>query len=246
MQCVDFERIWQDRLDARDVASATVAPQQHELDAHVAECPACRQLAHRYQVLQHALRTLGPPPSPSPEVLSRILRTHEYDRQAIRRKSNIRRILSPLALAASVLLMVAVVWRTPPEAPGPGRDAGTVVGTDGRGVAVGEPPLLTDALATAGSATWELARATSAPAARLGREFFEVATFRGPLGGQGIDPAGTVPNGPTEALVSEGAGASQENVRSLPLTGTARHAFGFLLGPPSDSDDSTVAPAKSG
>ena len=56
MNCRDFDRTWNDRLDARG------EPPEAEglaLEAHAAECPACRALAVRYRTLRQCARGLG-------------------------------------------------------------------------------------------------------------------------------------------------------------------------------------------
>jgi hypothetical protein len=138
--------------------------------------------------------------------------------------------MAPLALAASLLLMAFLGWRSLPEAPGPR----PLAKTEAPQVAAAEPPLLTEALATAGSATWDLALETSAPAARLGREFLDAATFGVPSHAPApvTELALTLPDPQSEVFRSVG---EQVNARVLPFSGTAQHAFGFLLGRPVDN-----------
>ena len=81
---------------------------------------------------------------------------------------------------------------------------------------------LGDSLAEATSATWELAREASAPAARIGR----VAWIEAPAPSPAI---GVAPPSPSPGVLREVGSRVGAGVR--PLSGTARNAFGFLLDP---------------
>jgi hypothetical protein len=77
-------------------------------------------------------------------------------------------------------------------------------------------------VADATAATWDLARETSAPAARIGREVVSSSAFA---------ETGTLAL-PVPALPFVLPAVGDEVQRGVnPLSGSARHAFGFLLGP---------------
>lgn len=70
MQCLDFERLLNEQLDARDLASPDL---DRTLEAHAAVCPTCQLTASRYQVLQQVIRAVARPPAPPVDFLSRFL-----------------------------------------------------------------------------------------------------------------------------------------------------------------------------
>lgn len=238
MQCLDFERFWNERLDARESVPPAL---EQALEAHAAVCPACRQVALRYQTLQQVLRTVACPPAPPADLLPRVLQAWDLDRISVRRKVRIQRMMGPLALAASLILTAVLGWRWLPGDPRP-RPQAPVEPSHRAGKEL--PPLLTDALATAGSATWNLALESSAPAARIGLEFLDAATLR---------EAAPIPTTPGLALSLPDAQSDvfqsvgeRVNAQVLPLSGTARHAFGFLLGAPVDQGTAPTNPSESG
>src|SRR5438874_1361289 len=79
MQCLDFERIWNEQLDAREGASAEA---DRALGAHAAACPAGRLIASRYQTLRQVVRLMDPPPAPPADFAARFVeaRRREQDR----------------------------------------------------------------------------------------------------------------------------------------------------------------------
>jgi hypothetical protein len=88
---------------------------------------------------------------------------------------------------------------------------------------------LTDALAVATAATWELAREASAPAARFGRQMLVSAEIPEAAPAFGL-PRGVRP----VSEVLEGV-SDHVNAGVAPLEGSARHAFSFLIGPAIDA-----------
>jgi hypothetical protein len=132
----------------------------------------------------------------------------------------------------------------------------------------GGPSPLDRALSEATSATWDLARSAAEPAARIGREMLDASapagdptvdtteSSAGPdegLAGLSIsvpnlDPLGSDAD-PASAIIEQVGGPLSAGFK--PLSSTARHAFGFLLGPPparagSRPDGSTSNGARSG
>ena len=115
--------------------------------------------------------------------------------------------------------------------------------------------VLSEALADATAATWDLARTTSEPAARLGRQVLESATqVESPAraGASAADPAGSsypgldslaavlpvVPQAPPgSALLQQVGDGLSASVR--PLSSTARQAFGFLRIPSLEKTDNS-------
>ena len=99
------------------------------------------------------------------------------------------------------------------------------------------------ALADATAATWDLARSASEPAARISRQVLDAATEPehdpGPAAALPAPIAATVSVPSLDSLAPDSAAAATmlqqvgdrlaTGVR--PLSDTARHAFGFLLGP---------------
>ena len=100
------------------------------------------------------------------------------------------------------------------------------------------------ALAEATAATWDLARSASEPAARISRQVLDAATGPERNPAQPASVAGSERSRqrfrsrrwirlpptrpPRERCCNRSATASPHGVR--PLSDTARHAFGFLLG----------------
>jgi hypothetical protein len=219
MNCRDFERAWNHRLDARE------EPPEAEgvsLEAHAAECPACRSLAVRYRTLRQALAAWGPPPAVPEGFADRVLQ--HLDVAEVRPASRavaLRAWWIPIALAASLVLVVLLANRQaerggraePGPAPAPS-------------VASGDPRPLTDALAEATSASWDLAWHASAPAARIGRQVIDSASVR--------LPSATLSSPVRVRPVSGVLQSVEERVNAgvRPLSGSARRAFGFLLGTP--------------
>ncbi|MHB1557694.1 MAG: hypothetical protein ACYC61_09460, partial [Isosphaeraceae bacterium] len=80
MTCRDFQRICDELLDAE-------ADGEHDrrrdadawLAAHAAECPACRAIEARYQLLRHAIHAWRRPPAPSPAFVDRVLAAAETE-----------------------------------------------------------------------------------------------------------------------------------------------------------------------
>ncbi|MCA1686628.1 MAG: hypothetical protein LC745_11780 [Planctomycetia bacterium] len=101
-----------------------------------------------------------------------------------------------------------------------------------------DPKGLSDALADAGSATWDLAREASGPAARVGRQVIEAAEL------PGTSPAVALPGVVRPASDVWREVGDRVNAGVRPLEGSARHAFGFLVGAPPDEDDSPAQPAE--
>lgn len=205
MNCDHFERAWNERLDTRPGAAFDPGG---ELAEHAAQCAACRAIQQRYQVLSQALQVWGGPPSPPADLTARVLTAWEAERRRPRLGPAVRWA----ALAAAVMLAVVAStrFRSRPAPDRPGRTA--------------QP--LNVALAVATDATWDLARDSSAPAARIGRRVLATTPrFEGSAWPVGVDA------GPKAGAWRNVGLNLGDGVR--PLSESTRHAFGFLLpGPP--------------
>jgi hypothetical protein len=224
MNCRDFESLIQSQMDERAAVSADV---ERAWESHGSACAPCRATASRYQVLRQVIAATAPPPAAPADFADRFM--EKWDRAPMPDAIHPRirawtswPILVPCA-AAAVLFLVA--WsgvrggRREPKA-NPGRPVATEVAS------AHDPDELSRALAEATAATWDLARATSAPAARVGMEIIDADTF---------SPATlslALPGDPGDTSdVLQGVG-DRVNDGIRPLSGTALHAFGFLLGSP--------------
>lgn len=209
MTCHEFNERWNDRLDLR----ASAGPETDEaLSAHAASCPSCRDRAAGYETLRRAFGSWGATPPSSLALTDRILDARAAEIAAPR--ATIRLAAFGWAAAAALLLAAGLgLYRLagPPATP----NAPTLA----------QPtPTLSGSLASATAATLDLARETSAPAARIGRLV--------------LASAGTLETDAADAATSSDPAASSSftvfgSVGSglRPLSGSARSAFGFLLGP---------------
>ena len=264
MTCRNFQHEWDELLDA-EARGGAVAEDEARLLSHAAECPACRPIAARYQGLRHALRAWRQPPVPPADLVQRILSTPADLQPRIWRSAagRARRLwrenrLEAAIVAASIVSAVLVLpaitgylrrHQAEPRMTATGNppDALHVIGGSVR------PPddsrALNRALAEATSATWDLARSASEPAARISRDVLDAATVA--EAGPGEAPRVESSTGTSEGLASLSvpmpsldplapeatAGVLQQVGDHLsagvrPLSSTARHAFGFLLGAP--------------
>lgn len=214
MTCREFEQAWQVRLDAGD------PPVDGALEAHAAACAACRVRGERYRGLALVLNARVPAPSPPPDLVDRVLARYESERRRLsfRWPSAGVATIPRLSAAAAVVLAAAALWATTRPAP-------EVAPRPAPAALASAPRPLSASLSAATSATLELAVATSAPAARLGRLALESAAQ--PAAGR--DEGATSPSEPAEPLIRTVGNRVASGVR--PLTGTARRAFGFLLSP---------------
>jgi hypothetical protein len=265
MNCQGFENTWNRLLDAEtasrlleesetDIASSDRAEWERAAHSHAQICPRCRQAGVRNETLREAIRSwnrrqLG---GPAPDLADRIVAGACPMAQ---RPRHLARALIPVAactLAAAAVLVLAIFpvhWSFERRPDGRAGHRSAQPSGEGGGpepTRQADARLLSHALADATEATWDLARTTSEPAARLGRQVLEAAT-------QGTDPAVLVllsastdrkPGSSLAALPSvlqdfpESASASwlQEVGNGLaagvrPLSTTARQAFGFLRTP---------------
>jgi hypothetical protein len=233
MNCREFEELWDDLLDARWEVPAHL---ERGLEVHASACARCRAVSARYQMLRQAISSLRPP-TLSAESMERLYALTvpasppSIPIVASRARHLLRKSLA--AAAAFALAWLGGSWwtsRQPAEQPAP---AAT------RTASVPHRPLGL-ALADATEATLNLAREASAPASRIGREMLDLGNLStsGPdVPEDSVDDSGS-PDDPASDLfkaVGERVGAGVK-----PISGSARHAFGFLLGQPDEPGPAPV------
>ena len=275
MTCRDFERGWNELLDAggpaiggvekpdpstvapRLAATASLSDLERTLRDHAADCPACRQVAARYQLLHRALGGWSAQPAPPVDLADRILAAAQSPASRRRGARNrgarpIWRIGLPLATAAAAVIALVFV-RPAIDGPRPERrttappalannpPGGAISHSDsGSGPVSADTRALDTALADATAATWDLARSASEPAARISLHVLDVATEPRPgsvddgSSSFSVSVSSYVPAAPDSAAASAMLRQVGDSLASSvgPLSNTARHAFGFLLGPP--------------
>jgi hypothetical protein len=216
MNCREFEDAWNDRLDHCDRPLTVPDP---SLAAHESVCEDCRTRARGYRALLLALGESAVPVEAPFGFVDRVLAasaTAASPRVTI--LGTLGRWGIPLSTAAAILVAVLVgLQGTADRQPIPGArlEVATVDADD-----------LAAALAEVGSASLTLAREASAPAARVGTEVIEASGLI-----DGVAPVGlTVPGvSGSGATLWEGVG-ERVSASARPLAGTARSAFGFLVG----------------
>lgn len=230
MICREFERMWNEVLDGPDLAAPAV---EQALEEHASACPSCRALSARYQALRQALRAWGPPPVPSAACTDRLVtRLEEATRPKTLRWSAAGRGLVRVAAAATVLAAGLLALRQ-----GLHEERGDRASRSASPPVASRP--LTAAVADATLATLDLARSASAPAARVGSEVL----------GAAAEPSASpelpelLPPPPASAVLHDLSDRINASVR--PISGSARHAFGFLL-PAPVSDEKPVPGPREG
>ena len=223
MNCRRFEEGWNELLDSRPGGSSGL---ERALEAHASACERCRGVSARYRVLRKAASVLRPPPRPSVGSLERLygLTVPPTPTATVGRRSW-RWHWAPLASAAALLVVACLVEiGLTPE-----RLAERPVSAPGLPVVAARP--LETALAEATEATLDLAKQASAPASRIGREILDLGkvSTSPPVGGAEPELGSEDGSSPPEVLRSVGERLTA-GVR--PISGSARHAFSFLLGPP--------------
>jgi hypothetical protein len=256
------------------VVRTPAAEAEARLMAHAAECPACRPIASRYQVLRQAIRAWRQAPGPSADLVQRVLSApaettprpwttlaSERARRLWRDPKKRQRTLLAGFAATAVLGLLSIsslVGRGRDHEQVRGTVPGDVVERDFHSHALppesAETSLALDrAVAEATAATWDLARSASEPAARIGRDMLDVRrSAGGKPAKQEVETSMTAPDDSAHglaglmmpipsldplgsdattasAVIQEVGGRLSAGVE--PISDTARHAFGFLLGP---------------
>ena len=216
MNCREFERAWNEVLDARSDGRSDL---EATLRSHASSCEPCRAISRRYQILSQTVARWGPPPTPSMASAER-LRALKVPRS--RRSRFQLAVWLPLATAAGLL---AVAWSAGLGLPGR-FGVNRPLTVESTGIAVNSRPL-EEAITEATDATLGLARVASAPAARIGREVFDYETIA-PFASN--EPSALI--APTINLSASGllrTVGERVNAGVGPITGSARHAFSFLV-----------------
>ncbi|WP_152050944.1 anti-sigma factor family protein [Tautonia marina] len=240
MTCREVEHFWERRLDeVRSGASPDTSERSPvDLVSHLSVCARCRARVAGYSALAQAISGLEAP-KPSAGLSARVLAAVEADRgperlpmRSVRRGSVT--LVRRFSVAAAVLLAVfglRAIWspreggdQRPDRLPPMAAPVVTVEET---------PRPLTESVAEMAEVTVAIARRTSEPAARLGREM---------LGSTTELPAPSEPTTPQENKgqadrLVKGLGSRLES-GVKPFSEPARSAFSFLVPsflPPEDS-----------
>jgi hypothetical protein len=237
MNCREFENKWNDLLDSHLTGSSQF---EQAMEAHASTCERCRSVSSRYQVLRQAISAWSAPPAPSAESIERLyeLTVPSTPLRIPARRSRLVRWL-PMSAAAALFALAWVGWsawraRPLPEDFAPALNSAPSVATNP--VPIGRP--LAAALADATVATIGLALEASAPATRIGREILDLDNLMESVTIK--EAANTADDSSGSDLLQDVGQRVNESVK--PISGSARHAFSFLLGPPPGPDP---APAES-
>jgi hypothetical protein len=256
MNCHDFDAAWNEILDAETpdryaVAAGAKGPTTGLTDlelaarGHAEVCKRCGMAQEQYRTLRRALRAgysaMSPVAGPSPALIERVVAGAGHPP----RRSWASAALHPLtiAVAASVLaLLLLPIWRELTTKPAARVPAGSI---DAASSPQPGSQLLSEAMAEATEATWDLALTTSGPTARLSREMLEVSalaqdqdnanasgsanTLRSPLTLLPSVLRLVTPLRPGSEVLHEVGDGLSAGVR--PLSSSAWHAFGFLRAP---------------
>jgi hypothetical protein len=231
MNCREFESHWNDLLDAHSAGSPQL---ERAMEAHASACERCRSVSSRYQVLRQAISAWTALPAPSAASIERLYELTVPSTPLLipARRSRLVRWL-PMASAAALFALAWVGWsawraRPLPEDFAPALNSAPSVATNH--APIGRP--LEAALADATEATIDLAREASAPAARIGREILDLDNLMDSVTIKGPAPIAE-DSSASDLLQNVG---QRVNASVKPITGSARHAFSFLLGPPPGPD----------
>lgn len=229
MTCDEFDMLWATRFDR----GARAWPER-AIAEHARACERCRVVSAHFEYLAMALRSIEPTGPPSPAFSTRLIRTLEIEARRLRQRRPVHAAARRLAIAAAVLIAAGVggwAWHQsrrplPVEAPA------EVV------VAPSAARPLSEALADATTATLDLARVTSGPATRLGRDLLASSSAALPQWSPPVMPEAS----PSAGEVLESVGSTLgERIR--PLAGSAQSAFSFLIGSPDDKPTANLPAA---
>ncbi len=276
MNCQECDLTWNQLLDAEssarrglpadlDLSPQDLAERERAARVHAQTCPRCQQACSRYETLRRALRAwltrARPEIRPAEALLQRVLA--EQPTRPGRTTRRWRTWLS-LAAVACLLVLARIPWKqvaTNFSDRGGARNpvGGSVLKPSHHQY---DSRVLSDALAEATDATWDLARTTSESAARLGRQVLEsaarvdhaaAASISDPSSPSypGIEALAVVlptvsQSSPSTDLLQQVGDGVSASVR--PLSSTARQAFGFLRIPALDKarNSSIHQPASKG
>ncbi len=267
MNCQECDQIWNQLLDAESPARPAVAAEREQAArAHAENCPQCRAAGARYEILRHALRawlsTARPEIVPEAALVERVLAKQQTGSGRGARRWRTALPLGAMAAAVAcviALLMVPLPWKLERVWSTSDRGRSTAPPGESAPHAANRPAdshVLSEALAEATAATWDLALTTSEPAARLGRQVLQSATGHDNQAGataSADEPAGSSYPGfnslaavltsasqapPGSTLLQEVEDGLSAGIR--PLSSTARQAFGFLRMPSLEKSENTL------
>lgn len=219
LTCADYHRLWNERLDGLSARSGAA---DRALMDHEAVCPRCRGIGPGYRALWEGLAAW-------PAATRTAVPDGFADRALVARATASSAMAAGWggrngigwrpALAAALVALAATVYFVVGREPGAAPPAAPVAAQP----SVSPGPPLAEAFSDATTATLELAEAASGPAARLGRDLLAGATI----------PRTSVrlfPEGPATLALPRSM-SDEVDFGVAPLSGPARHAFQFLLGP---------------
>ena len=228
--CRTYENAWNELLDARGAADIELI---RSLEAHAAVCQRCAALATGYRRLQKAVPAWRAQPIPTIDLADRV--RSAWSAETVNsfpfRQRHPRAFVWVMTAAAASI--AAIGWIDLHHRLGPAQNRpvgqGPALSISPKVATAAAPPsrLLSDSIGNASRATLVLARSATEPAVRVGWQVLSSAELS--------ETAPTLPVGLPEGNTStpEALQAVGDDVaRGVgPLSGSARKAFGFLLGP---------------
>jgi hypothetical protein len=233
VNCSEFEAEWNRRLDAARAGLVPLFADDPEAAAHASACADCRAATIRYSVLLQAIGALPPPQPHDPALTARILATWGEQEEprtiAASPHAGWRRPAIRYAAAAALALvcfggLMAVRDRLAVRRPAElvATTPAPISATATRPAPAARP--LNEAFSEAASATLSLARESSAPAARIGRDMIgSAAEAVGPVLAT-TDETDADPRPPLLDRLGGGVPSA-----AGPWSTPARNAFGFLV-----------------
>src|SRR5207302_605889 len=107
MNCRDFERVWNERLDARGALPPEL---ERALESHATSCPSCRAIDARYQALCQAIHALGTRTVPPAGFVDRVLAAVDAGKVPTDDRPAVLRFAARFApIATAAVLLVAFV-----------------------------------------------------------------------------------------------------------------------------------------
>jgi hypothetical protein len=233
--CREFEARLQESLDLRSSLPVVLHP---SAERHRAECASCRDKYQQYLLLDRALRSRNEPARAfdSVDLTDRVLARAAADEvQSLNRRAIFRTAIGVSAAAAAALIAVVstIQLQSRPHTLKNLQDGTAIVHNNTQkpeSIALTPIPLAPigdGSIAEATSATFDLARLASAPAARIGGELLRINSDDG-NSRKGSFERVSFARSASKVWRKLGDGV-QAGVE--PLSNPARRAFGFLLDP---------------
>ena len=228
MNCREFERLWNERLDgARKFAQAV----EEDIKRHEESCARCREISARFEVLERTIETWRR--SEKLEASAGFSRT-VAGRFEAEKSPRIPGVLAMLrrqkparaVAAAAIVLTFALTIASRRE---PARLDLDPVATRSKPINQAraiERSLALEAISEATEATWRWASTTSGPAARTGLRAWDSARPKLDLN---VSSALEFDDGPAESPPPSSRLGDRFNTRFQPFSSSARCAFGFLM-----------------